>query len=189
MAEEDVELVLEEARQAMAKSVESLQRDFAKIRTGRANPSLIESLSVDYYGTATPLKSLATISAPEARLLVIQPFDPGARDQIERTILKSDLGLVPNSDGKLIRIPIPELTEERRRDLVRSIKRMVEEHKVGVRSGRRDAISMLKDIEKSSDITEDESRRGQKRVQDMTDDFIKEVDEQFNAKEEEILTL
>lgn len=189
MAEEDIELVLDEAKTAMAKSVESLERDLSKIRTGRANPVLVESLPVDYYGTPTPLKQLATITAAEARLLVIQPFDPGATAEIERAILKADLGLTPNSDGKLIRIPIPELTEERRRDLVKSVKKMGEEHRVGVRTGRRDAISMLKDLEKSSDIAEDESHRSQKKIQDMTDEFTKKIEDVLATKEQEILTL
>jgi ribosome recycling factor len=189
VAEEDLQLVLDEAKTAMHKSLESLQRDLAMIRTGRANPVLIEGLIVDYYGTPTVLKALATIGAPEPRLLVIQPFDPGAGDEIERSILKADLGLTPNSDGKVIRIPIPELTEERRRDLVKAVKKIGEEHKVGVRSGRREAVSMLKDLEKSSDVTEDEARRGQKKVQDMTDEFSKHIDEVLASKEEEILTV
>ncbi len=189
MAQEEIELIVGEAKTAMGKSVESLERDLAKIRTGRANPVLVEGLPIDYYGTSTPLKQLATITAPEVRLLVIQPFDPGATEEIERAILKADLGLTPNSDGKLIRIPIPELTEERRRDLVKSVKKMGEEHKVGVRSGRRDAISMLKDLEKSSEVAEDDSRRGQKRVQDMTDEFVKKIEKVLATKEEEILTL
>lgn len=189
MAEEELHLVVDEAREAMSKAVEALQRELAKIRTGRANPVLVESLPVDYYGNPTPLKQLATISAPEARLLVIQPFDPGARQEIERALLKSDLGLTPNSDGKVIRLPIPELTEERRRALVKTVKKLGEDHKVGVRSGRREAIAMLKDLEKSSDITEDESHRGQKRIQDMTDEFTQKIDAALSSKEEEILTL
>lgn len=189
MAEDDLALIIDEARQAMTKSVESLQRELVKIRTGRANPVLVEGLMVDYYGTSTLLKSLATLSAPETRLIVIQPFDPGATEAIERAILKADLGLVPSNDGKLIRIPIPELTEERRKELVRAVRKMGEEHKVGVRSGRRDAIAMLKDLEKSGDVTEDESRRGQKKIQEMTDELVKQVDQALEAKEEEILTI
>ena len=189
MAQEDLELVLEEAREAMAKAVDSLQRELAKIRTGRANPVLLEGVTVDYYGTPTPLKALATLSAPEARLLVIQPFDPSAREEIERSILKSDLGLTPNSDGRVIRLPIPELTEERRRELVKVVKKMGEEHRVGVRSGRRDAFSLIKDLEKSGDVTKDESHRGQKKTQDMTDDFIRKIDAVLESKEEEILTI
>ena len=173
----------------MSKSLESLQRDLAKIRTGRANPLLLESVNVDYYGTSTPLKQLATISAPEARLLVVQPFDPGALDEIERGILKADLGVSPMNDGKLIRVPIPELTEERRRDLVKAVKKMGEEHKVGVRSGRRDALSILKDLEKEGELSEDELRRGQNTVQDMTDDFSKRIDDLLDSKEQEVLTI
>jgi ribosome recycling factor len=189
VAEEELSLVTDEAKQQMSKAVESLHRELTTIRTGRANPVLVENVQVDYYGTPTPLKSLATISAPEARLLVVQPFDPGAVGEIERALLKADLGLTPNSDGKVIRMPIPELTEERRRDLVKSVKKIGEEHKVGVRGGRRDGMAMLKDLEKSSDITEDESHRGQKQIQDMTDDYVKKIDELLASKEEEILTL
>ncbi len=189
MAEEDLDLVLGESKEAMEKSLHSLLHEISKIRTGRANPVLLESLNVDYYGTPTPLKKLATINAPEARLLTVQPFDPGILAAIERSILKSELGLTPANDGKLLRLPIPELTEERRRDLVKSVKKRGEEHKVGVRSGRRDAISMLKDLEKSSEVAEDDSRRGQKRVQDMTDEFVKKIEKVLATKEEEILTL
>ena len=189
MAEEDVALVTDEAREAMAKSVDSLQRDLAKVRTGRANPVLVEGVMVDYYGTPTILKSLATLSAPEARLIVIQPFDPGATEAIERAILKADLGFTPGNDGKVIRIPVPELTEERRRELVKVVKKMAEEHKVGVRSGRRDAVAMLKEMERSGDVTEDESRRGQKKIQDVTDEFAKQIDKALETKEEEILTI
>lgn len=185
----DEELVLDEARQAMAKSVESLKRELAMVRTGRANPVLLEGVMVDYYGNPTALKSLATVSAPEARLLVVQPFDPGALAEIERGILKADLGLSPASDGKILRVPIPELTEERRRELVKAIKKMGEEHKVGVRNGRRDAMSMLKDLEKESELTEDQSRRAQKQVQELTAEFVAKIDDALAEKEQEILTL
>ncbi len=189
MAQEELDLVLGEARSAMSKSAESLERDLMKIRTGRANPVLLEGVTVDYYGTPTPLKSLATVSAPEARLLVVQPFDPGALGEIERGILRAQLGVTPNSDGKLIRVPIPELTEERRRELVKAVRKLGEDHKVGVRTGRRDAISLMKEMEKDGDVTEDESHRGQKLVQGMTDDFTKQIDQLLDAKEQEILTL
>ncbi len=189
MASDALDVVASEAGSAMSKSLESLQRELAKVRTGRANPVLLEGVLVDYYGTPTPLKSLATVSAPEARLLVVQPYDPGATDEIERGILKADLGLTPNSDGKVIRVPVPELTEERRRDLVKTVKKMGEEHKVGVRNGRRDAMSLLKELEKSGDIAEDECRASQKKVQDMTDDYAKRIDELLASKEEEILTI
>lgn len=189
MAGEDIDLVLDEARQAMQRSLESLERDMARVRTGRANPALLEGVSVDYYGTATPLQQLATINAADARLLVVQPFDPSALDEIERAILKSDLGLTPQNDGKILRVPIPELTEERRREFVKLLKKMSEEHKVGVRNARRDAIAMLKEFEKAKDISEDDSHRAQKQVQDLTDDFTRKIDEGSHAKEEEILRI
>ena len=185
----DEELVVDEARSGMERSLDSLSRDFAKVRTGRANPSLLETLQIDYFGTPTPLKSLATLNAPEARLLTIQPFDPGAIGEIERAILKSDLGLSPISDGKILRVPVPELTEERRRDLVKQVKKLAEEHKLGVRSARRDAISMIKEMEKDGETSKDESRRVQKNVQDLTDQYVKKIDTSVEAKEAEILTI
>jgi len=185
----DDELVLEDAREQMEKSVESLHIDLGKIRTGRANPSLLESLEIDYYGTPTPLRSLATISAPEARLLVVQPFDPSAIGEIERAILKGEFGLSPINDGKVLRVPIPELTEERRRELVKSVKKIAEDHKLGVRGARRDANAMLKDMQKDGDLPEDDSKRGQKKVQDLHDDVVKRIEEFVHAKEEEILRI
>ncbi len=189
MAEEDVALVIDDAREAMNKSFDSLKHEISKVRTGRANPILLETVTVDYYGTPTPLKALATLSAPEARLLVVQPFDPGSIEAIERAILKADLGLSPNNDGKLIRLPVPELTEERRRELVKAVKKMGEDHRVGVRGARRDGIAMLKDLEKSKDIAEDESHRAQKKTQEMTDEFTNQIDDLLVAKEQEILTI
>lgn len=189
MASEDLELVLEEAKEAMQKSLDGFARELGRIRTGRANPSLLEGVTVEYYGSQTPLKSLATVSAPEPRLLVVQPFDPSSIPEIERAILKADLGLTTTSDGKLVRVPIPELTEERRRDLVKNVKKLSEDHKVGVRSARRDAISMLKQMKDDGDISEDDSRRGQAQVQDLTDRFTAKVDEATSAKEKEILTI
>ncbi len=181
--------VIEESRSAMQKSLESLQRDMSRVRTGRANPAILDGVSVDYYGTATPLKSLASISVPEVRLIAVQPFDPSAIAEIERAILKADLGLSPVNDGKLLRVPIPELSEERRRELVKQIKKMGEDHKLGIRSARRDAIALLKDLEKDGDLTKDDSHRAQKKVQDLTDEFSKRTDEAVEAKEEEILRI
>ncbi len=181
--------VIEESRSAMQKSLESLQRDMSRVRTGRANPAILDGVSVDYYGTATPLKSLASISVPEVRLIAVQPFDPSAIAEIERAILKADLGLSPVNDGKLLRVPIPELSEERRRELVKQIKKMGEDHKLGIRSARRDAIALLKDLEKDGELTKDDSRRAQKKVQDLTDEFSKRTDEAVEAKEEEILRI
>ncbi|MFQ5696813.1 MAG: ribosome recycling factor [Myxococcota bacterium] len=189
MPEEEVDLILVEAREAMQKSIESLKRDLDRVRTGRANPALLDGVQVDYYGTATPLKQLATVQVPEPRLITVQPFDRGALAEIERGILKADLGLMPSNDGKLIRIPVPELTEERRRELVKQVRKMGEEHKLGVRNARRDSVAMLKDLEHSGDLGEDESRTGQRKVQSLTDDSIAKLDALVKAKEEEILTI
>ncbi len=185
----DEEVVQEEARAGMAKSLDSFRDDLTGIRTGRANPALLEGVLVDYYGTPTPLKSLATLSAPEVRLLTVQPFDPGALGAMEKAILKADLGFSPANDGKILRVPIPELTEERRRELVKHVKKLGEDHKVGVRGARRDAISMLKDLEKEHAISEDDSRRAQKKVQDLTNEFVAKIDETIVAKEQEILKI
>ena len=185
MADEDI--VVEEAKRGMAKSLDSLQRDMSRIRTGRANPALLEVVSVVYYGTPTPLRQVATLNAPEPRLLTVQPFDPSSLSDIERAILKADLGLSPVNDGKILRVPIPELTEERRRALVKQIKKMSEDHKVGIRSARRDAVALIKDLEKEGDVNKDDSRRVQKKIQDLTDEFVEKVDQAAAAKEQEIL--
>jgi ribosome recycling factor len=179
--------ILSDARKGMEKSVDSLQRDLGKIRTGRANPALLDSVTVDYYNQPTPLKQLATLGAPEPRLLTIQPFDPTALVGIEKAILKADLGLSPVNDGKILRVPIPELTEERRKELVKQVKKMAEDHKVGIRSARRDAVAHAKEAEKGGDLTEDDSHRLQKQIQDLTDDFIKKIEDVAASKEEEIL--
>ncbi len=189
MVDEDLELVLAESKEAMEKSLHSLLHELTRIRTGRANPVLLEGVSVNYYGTPTPLNKLATVNAPEPRLLTVQPFDAGTIPEIEKAILKSDLGLSPVNDGKILRIPVPELTEERRRDLVKQVKKMAEDHKVGVRGGRRDGISILKDLEKDSDLTEDESRRGQRLIQELTDEYTSKIDAAIASKEEEILRI
>jgi ribosome recycling factor len=181
--------ILAEAREGMTKSLESLQREMARIRTGRASPVLLDGVTVEYYGTATPLKQLATVNTPEARLITVQPFDPSTLPEIERGILKADLGLTPVNDGKILRVPIPELTEERRKELVKQIKKMGEEHKVGVRGARRDAMAWLKEAEKGSDLNEDDSHKLQKKVQDMTDEFVDKLDQAVGAKEQEILTV
>jgi ribosome recycling factor len=186
---EAIELVLEEARAQMRKTLEGLHKDLSRIRTGRANPAILEGVHVDYYGTPTPLRSLATISAPEPRLLALQPFDPNSIPDIERAILKADLGLTTTNDGKLVRVPIPELTMERRKSLVKNLKKQGEEHKVGVRSARRDAITLLKGMQDEGEISEDDSRRGQAKVQELTDEFIQKLDEAMTAKEKEILTV
>ncbi len=171
----------------MEKSVAAFRKDLAKLRTGRASAALLEGVMVDYYGTPTPLNQLANLGAPEARLLVVQPYDRGAIGNIEKAILKADLGLNPNNDGKVIRIPIPELTGERRKELVKHVKKLAEEFRVSVRNHRRLAIEKLKEIEKKKEITEDDLKHSQDRVQTITDDFIVRVEKVLKAKEDEIM--
>lgn len=176
-----------DAEQRMQASIDALIRDLASIRTGRASPALVERLNVDYYGTATPLNQLAGISAPESRLLVIQPWDKGSLGAIAKAIQASELGLTPNNDGSVIRLSIPQLTEERRRDLVKQLKAKVEDGKVAIRNIRRDAIDSLKDLLKEKEIGEDEERRAAATIQEITDRFIEEADRIGHAKEEEVL--
>jgi len=182
-----IDEVLHELRDRMDKSVDVLQDDLLGIRTGRASPALVEKLPVEYYGTMTPLNQMATIAAPEPRLLVIRPWDQSSLSEIERAILKSDLGLTPMSDGKLIRLNIPRLTEERRRELVKVVSRRIEEARVSVRNLRRDALQDLKDFEKEKMISEDEFFQGKDEVQELTDKFIARIDEIGKRKEEEIM--
>ena len=181
------EQVIEELRQEMERTIATLRRDFTRTRTGRASTALLDGITVDYYGTKTPLNQLAGLSAPEPRLLIIQPYDKTALAQIERAILQSDLGLVPVNDGKILRVPIPELTEERRRDLVKHVRKVAEDYRVSVRNHRRDAIDLLKSLEKDKDITEDDLRRGQEKVQEITKTFIERTDQILKAKEDEIM--
>ena len=182
-----IDEVFADLKERMEKTLTSLDRDLKKVRTGRASASLLDGLRADYYGTSTPLNQMASISVPEARLLLIQPWDTKVIGDIEKAILKSELGLTPMSDGKVIRISIPPLSEERRRELVKVIKKMGEESKVAQRNIRRDANDMLKDMKKEKEISEDEQYRAQDEVQKITDDFIKKVDEIIEAKEKEIL--
>lgn len=179
--------IFTQLQKEMDGSVGALRKELAKLRTGRASTSLLENIMVEYYGATTPLNQLSTLSAPEPRLLVIQPFDRSAMVEIEKAILKSDLGLTPNNDGKVIRIPIPQLTEERRKELVKHVKKVAEEYRVSVRNHRRIAIEHLKDAEKKKQITADDAKHGQDRVQKITDDFIGRIDKVVKAKEEEIM--
>ena len=181
--------VLDELRERMLKSVEALQDDLLSIRTGRASPALVEKMPVEYYGTATPLNQMASIAAPEPRLLVIRPWDPSALADIERAILKSDLGLTPMNDGMLIRLSIPRLTEERRRELVKVVSRRVEEARIAVRNLRRDALQDLKEFEKEKMISQDEFFRGKDKVQELTDEFIEKIDGIGKRKEEEVMEI
>jgi ribosome recycling factor len=184
-----IDEVLDDLRQRMNKSVEVLQDDLMGIRTGRASPALVEKLPVEYYGTVTLLNQMASIAAPEPRLLVIRPWDPSSLAGIERAILKWDLGLTPMNDGKLIRLNIPRLTEERRRDLVRVVARRVEEARVSIRNLRRDALQDLKEFEKEKMISEDDFYLGKDRVQELTDEFIKTIDEIGTRKETEVMEI
>ncbi len=171
----------------MQKSVEALSRELNTIRTGRASPALVEGLLVDYYGAPTPLNQLASISVPEARVLMIQPWDRQALAEVERAVLKSDLGLVPNNDGEVVRINIPTLTEERRRELVRLVGRKVEDAHVAVRNVRRDAQAQIRDMQKSKELSQDEARRAQTELQQITDTYIESMDELGEAKTAEVM--
>ena len=179
--------IFTQLQKEMDGSVGALRKELAKLRTGRASTALLENIMVEYYGATTPLNQLSTLSAPEPRLLVIQPFDRSAMGEIEKAILKSDLGLNPNNDGKVIRIPIPQLTEERRKDLVKHVKKVAEEYRVSVRNHRRVAIEHLKEAEKKKEITADDAKHGQDRVQKITDDFIGRIYKIIKAKEEEVM--
>lgn len=177
----------DDAKDRMEKSLVALKRDFNRVRTGRASASLLDGIRLDYYGTPTPLNQLSSISTPEPRLILIQPWDPQALPDIEKAILKSELGLNPNNDGKVLRIAIPPLTEERRKELVKVVRKMAEENKVALRSIRRDANEMVKDLKKEKEITEDDAFKAQDEVQEITDGFIKRIDKMAEDKEKEIL--
>ncbi|HEX9263914.1 MAG TPA: ribosome recycling factor [Candidatus Binatia bacterium] len=183
------ENVFTQMQKEMDGSVGALRKELSKLRTGRASTSLLEHIMVEYYGATTPLIQLATLSAPEPRLLVIQPFDRSAMGEIEKAILKSDLGLTPSNDGKVVRIPIPQLTEERRKELVKHVKKIAEEYRVSIRNHRRVAIEQLKEAEKNKEITADDHKHGQDRVQKITDEFIGRVDKIVKAKEEEVMAV
>ena len=182
-----IEDIYQETRENMGKSVDDLKREFKRVRTGRASLSILDGIRVNYYGTPTPLNQMASLAVPESRLITIQPWDVSGIKEIEKAIMKSDLGLTPSSDGKIVRIAIPPLTEERRKELVRVINKMSEEHKVAVRNIRRDANEMLKDLKKGGDISEDEAFKAQDKVQKITDDHINLVDQITKEKEKEIL--
>jgi ribosome recycling factor len=179
--------VLEETKDRMGKSETAFETELGKVRTGRASQSMLDNVRVDYYGTQTPLPQMATVSVPESRLLTVKPWDASVINEVEKAILKANIGLTPSNDGKLIRISIPPLTEERRKEIVKSVGKTCEEFKVAVRNIRRDANEMLKDLQKEGDISEDDSFKAQKQVQDFTDASIKKLDDIFAVKEKEIL--
>ncbi len=176
-----------DAKGKMEKAIAAFQRELSTLRAGRATPSLLDRIEVDYYGVSTPLNQLAGVSAPEPRLLVVQPWDKQAMPEIEKAIMKSDLGLTPSNDGNVIRLTIPELTEERRKELVKYVRKKAEEGRVSVRNIRRDANDEIKKLEKESEISEDESRRSQDRIQDLTDKKIEEIDKLLEDKEQEMM--
>jgi len=184
-----IEEVLADLRGQMNTTIDSFKRDLAKIRTGRANPSLLDSVRVDYYGSETPLNKLATVSVPDAQLLVVQPFDLGAIAQIDKAIRSADLGLSPVNDGKILRVPIPALTAERRKEFVKLLWKEAEKHKVSCRTHRRDANELLKELHDEKEITDDDMRKAQDSVQKMTDDATKKIDEIGKTKEDELLAV
>jgi ribosome recycling factor len=184
-----VEDIFEDLNDRMGKSVEALKRDYSRLRTGRASVSLLDGIKVSYYDAPTPLNQMASLAVPEPRLIVIQPWDKTAIGDIEKAILKSELGLTPMNDGKVIRIAIPPLTEERRKELVKVARKMAEDNKVAIRNIRRDANDMFKDLKKEKEITEDELYRTQEEVQKITDQFISQVDQLCETKEKEILEI
>ncbi|RLF06633.1 MAG: ribosome recycling factor [Thermoprotei archaeon] len=184
-----MEEILEEAEKKMQKTVESISGQLARLRTGKASPALLEGIKVDYYGTPTPINQIASISTPEPRLIVVHPWDKSAVAAIEKAIQSSDLGLNPNSDGTVIRIPIPPLTEERRKELLKVAKNIAEEGKVAIRNIRRETIEKIKKMQKDGEIPEDDSYRLQDKVQDLTEKYTKKIDEILKNKEEEIMTV
>ena len=182
-----IEELIDDAKRRMDKSVEATQHEFNTVRTGRASAALLDRIQIDYYGQQTPLKQLATLNVPEPRLLTIQPFDPGSVKAIERALMESDLGLMPSNDGKVIRLPIPQLTEERRKELVKVVRHLAEEGRIAVRNVRRDVMHDLKELVRDGEVGDDEERRAEERVQKLTDEHVHKIDELLKRKEAEIL--
>ena len=182
-----IESTFEDTKKNMDKSISSLKNELNRVRTGRASLSILDGIKVDYYGTSTPLNQVASLSVPENRLITIQPWDVSIIKEIEKAILKSDLGLTPSSDGKIIRISIPQLTEERRKELVKVVNKIAEEHKVAIRNIRRDTNELIKTLKKDSDISEDEAFKAQEKIQKITDEYINTIEDIYKEKEKEIL--
>jgi ribosome recycling factor len=180
---------IQDAKTRMHKAIESLKNELSSVRSGRASPGLVEHLRVDYYGTPTPLNQLATISTPDARLIVIQPYDRGAMGSVEKAILRSDLGLTPSNDGTVIRLSIPPLTEDRRRDLAKHVRKRVEEARVAVRNVRRDIHDHMRKLEHDHTISQDDLHRSETELQKLTDEQVKEIDKIGETKEQELLTV
>lgn len=184
-----MEAVFAKTKEKMDKCLNSLERDFAAIRAGRANPAVLDKVMVDYYGVPTPINQMAAVSVPEARLLVVQPWDASTLREIEKAINTADIGINPQNDGKVIRLSFPQLTEEHRKNLQKDISKRGEEAKVAIRNVRRDAMDDIKKLKKDNEITEDEQKDGEKKLQDITDDFVKQADSITKKKEEEILSI
>ena len=182
-----IESIFHETRDGMTKSVDALKKELQRVRTGRASLSILDAVRVDYYGTLTPLNQVASLSVPDSRLITIQPWDTSQMKEIEKAILKADLGLTPSNDGKIIRIAIPPLTEERRKQIVKVVHKMCEDHKVAVRNLRRDSNELIKELKKDGDVSEDDAFKAQDRVQEITDEYIKLIDATYDEKEKEIL--
>jgi ribosome recycling factor len=182
-----IEDFLGDATRRMDRSIENTRQEFNSVRTGRASAALLDRIVIDYYGTPTPLKNLATISAPEPRMLTVQPFDPSSLKSVEKAIQESDLGLQPSNDGKLIRLPIPQLTEERRKELVKVVRRSAEDGKIAIRNVRRDVMRHLEELVRDGEVGDDEERRGEAQVQKLTDEHTKAIDELLKHKEAEIM--
>jgi ribosome recycling factor len=182
-----VDELLQDATRRMGTTVEHTRGEFNTVRTGRASAALLDRIAIDYYGTPTPLKQLATLNVPEPRMLTVQPFDPNTIKPIEKAIQESDLGLTPSNDGKMIRLPMPQPNEERRKELVKVVRKLAEEGKVAVRNVRRDVMHHLQDLVKNGDVGDDEERRAEDRVQKLTDEHTKSIDELLKHKEAEIM--
>ena len=182
-----INMIIDEARDKMDKTVNALKKDLLKVRTGRASLNILDDIRIDYYGTATPLNQIASLSVPESRLITIQPWDTAAIKEIEKSILKSNLGLTPSNDGKVIRISIPALTEDRRKEIVKQVGKVCEEYRVAVRNVRRDANDSLKGLKKDGDASEDEVSKAIDNVQKLTDDHIRKIDDIYKSKEKEVL--
>jgi ribosome recycling factor len=189
MAAETIDVMLQDARERMAKAVQSAQHEFSSVRTGRASPALLDRVLVDYYGAMTPLHQLATISAPEARLVTVQPYDKSSIKAIEKAINESDVGLNPSNDGNTIRLAVPELTEERRHELVKVVRNLAEEGRVAIRNVRRDTMQQLRELKSEGEASSDDEHRAEVELQKLTDARIGELDEVLKAKEQEILAV
>lgn len=181
--------IIDDCKNEMEQTLVAFKRELARLRTARATPALLDGIIVEYYGARTPLNQLASLSAPEARLLIVQPFDRTAITEIERALQQSDLGLTPQNDGKIIRIPIPELTEQRRKDLVKHVKKVAEEFRVSVRAHRRDTLEMMKELHKEKELTDDDLKRDQERMEHLTKEYVEKVDKILKTKEDEIMAV